>query len=167
METLATWGETWPHNPGKTEQDAIHATVYFVLDFERQERVNRKTNILSLCLRMPIQEILNTQYHRSVLPVEGSRFKGRWGRPEENKKTCPEIILGDLWKDNKQNIPQWWVGGGGCHKLLKCDETSVFVTPADGITSPITHCITTHLLAERIEKRTCHGQWELSLCSDI
>lgn len=40
-KTLATW-ETWPHNPGKTEQDAIHATVYFVLDFERQGESKQK-----------------------------------------------------------------------------------------------------------------------------
>ena len=70
-------GETWPHNPGKTEQDTLHAIVYFVLDFERQERVNRKTNILSLCLRDANGG--STKY--SIPPFSfacgGSRFKGR------------------------------------------------------------------------------------------
>lgn len=61
----------------KTELDTLHTIIYFVLEFERQERVNCKTIILRLCLRDA--NTGNAKYSMLTLgfAYRENRFKGR------------------------------------------------------------------------------------------
>lgn len=83
---LATWENraSWSMSMSKTELDTLHAITYFVLEFERQERVNWKTNISRPRLRGA-----NTgsgKYLHSALHTEKADLKEGKCRLEESRR---------------------------------------------------------------------------------